>query len=181
MEELYQEKAVDYLISLKMLGEEQFLATHSRPVLLENFRITSSKKKLSQLKTSVGLEKDEDVLKALNLERESFLQARVIPVEKRDPSSPGHMIFVGRSRNNDVVLLNKMVSKLHAYFCQVPGTQAYQVVDMSSTNGTFINGRKLVPSMKERLEDADELSFGLECKLSFFTAEGFCELLQQVA
>jgi pSer/pThr/pTyr-binding forkhead associated (FHA) protein len=73
-----------------------------------------------------------------------------------------------------------MVSKLHAYFCQLPGESGYQLVDMSSTNGTFVNGEKLLPSVKKTLRDADELAFGPEAKLIFFGASGFCELLTEL-
>ncbi|MFP3870586.1 MAG: FHA domain-containing protein, partial [Syntrophobacteria bacterium] len=79
-----------------------------------------------------------------------------------------------------IVLCNKMVSKVHAYFRQVPGSLAVQLVDMNSTNGTFVNGQRLVPSMKRSLADGDEVSFGPETQLSFFTTTGFCQLLQQL-
>jgi pSer/pThr/pTyr-binding forkhead associated (FHA) protein len=90
------------------------------------------------------------------------------------------MIFLGRSPNNDLVVPNTMVSKLHAYFCQVPGDRVYQLVDMDSTNGTFVNGERLLPSVKKNLRDADEVTFGPEMRLTFFTGPAFCELLQKL-
>jgi pSer/pThr/pTyr-binding forkhead associated (FHA) protein len=51
---------------------------------------------------------------------------------------------------------------------------------MNSTNGTFVNGEKLLPSVKKSLRDADEVAFGPGAKLIFFTAPGFCELLKEL-
>jgi pSer/pThr/pTyr-binding forkhead associated (FHA) protein len=51
---------------------------------------------------------------------------------------------------------------------------------MNSTNGTFVNGERLLPSVKKALRDADEVAFGPEAKLIFFSAPGFCELLREL-
>jgi len=181
MEEVYQDKAIDYLNSLKVLGPKQFLALHPCPVLLENYRGLSSKSSLSLLKTVIGEVSGKIGLKSSGVAADRLLEARVIPVEKRETNSPEHLIFVGRSQKNDVVLLNKMVSKLHAYFARIPGRDSFQVVDMNSTNGTFVNGQRVMPSVKTTLEDEDEIAFGPETRMSFFSAAAFCELLQRLA
>jgi len=179
MDELYQEKAADYLTRLVGLGPKRFLELHPYPVLLKGHRVRSSTKRLFLFKTVTG--EGPEALDGQDLEAGSdeMLEARVIPIKKRDWSSPEHMIFLGRSPNNDLVVPNTMVSKLHAYFCQVPGERVYQLVDMDSTNGTFVNGERLLPSVKKTLRDADEVAFGPEMKLTFFTGPAFCELLQK--
>jgi hypothetical protein len=181
MDELYQEKAADYLARLQGLGPQKFLELHPDPVLLKGHGVPSSKNRLFLLKTITG--KSPETLDGEDVEtgRGEMLEARVIAIKKRDWSSPEHMIFLGRSPNNDVVIPNTMVSKLHAYFCQVPGDLVYQVVDMDSTNGTFVNGERLVPSVKKTLRDADEVALGPEVKLTFFTGPAFCELLKKLA
>lgn len=180
MDELYQEKAADYLTRLQGLGPQKFLELHPDPVLLKGQRVPSSTKRLFLLKTVTG-ESPETLDGADSATGcDEMLAARVIPIKKRDRSSPGHMIFLGRSPNNDVVFQNTMVSKLHAYFCQVPGDRVYQVVDMDSTNGTFVNGKRLLPSVKKTLRDADEVAFGPEMRLTFFTGSAFCKLLQKL-
>jgi pSer/pThr/pTyr-binding forkhead associated (FHA) protein len=130
--------------------------------------------------TVSGLEVEEYLSHTTRLEDEALLEALVIPLEKTDVNSPEHMLFVGRSSNNDIVLDNERVSKLHAYFCQIPGSEKFQLVDMNSTNGTFLNGQKLAPSVKQNLEDADVVSFGPETRLEFFSSTGFCQLLEQL-
>jgi hypothetical protein len=180
MEEVHHEKVLDYLHSLQGLGPEKFLATYRHSFLLENYLAPSSRTKLGRVETISEVDVENLLSPTGTSEDEPLLQARVIPLEKRDKDSSDRMIFVGRSANNDIVLLNKMVSKLHAYFCQVPGSRVMQLVDMNSTNGTFINGDRLAPSVKTNLDDADVVAFGPETKLEFFSAPGFCQLLQQL-
>jgi pSer/pThr/pTyr-binding forkhead associated (FHA) protein len=163
------------------LGPEQFLATYKHPFLVENYLAPSSKIKLARVETISEVELNDILPSSSNGEDESLLQTRVIPLEKRDIDSSERMIFVGRSVNNDIVLANKMVSKLHAYFCQVPGSGVMQLVDMTSTNGTFINGTRLAPSVKSSLQDEDVISFGPETELEFFSPASFCQLLQELS
>jgi hypothetical protein len=181
MDEFNQDTAKDYLSRFKSLGRQGFLGLHPHPVLLESQRVPPTRKRLFMLKTITneirGLAVQDDLETRLN---DEVLQARVIAVGKREADSPGHMIFLGRSPSNDVVIADTMVSKLHAYFCQLPGENGYQLVDMNSTNGTFVNGEKLLPSVKKTLRDADEVAFGPEAKLIFFSAPGFCELLTEL-
>lgn len=181
MEEVHHETLHDYLRGLQGLGPKKFLATYKHPFLVENYLAPSSKIKLGRVETISEFDVSDLHSSTESSEDEPLLEARVIPLEKRDMDSSERMIFVGRSANNDIVLLNKMVSKLHAYFCQVPGSGVIQLVDMNSTNGTFINGARLAPSVKTSLADQDLISFGPETKLEFFNAAAFCQLLQQLA
>ena len=181
MEEVHHETVLDYLQSFKGLGLEQFLATYRHPFLVENYLAPSSKIKLARVETISEFELNDIPPSRSNEEDESLLQARVIPLEKRDVDSAERMIFVGRTANNDIVLPNKMVSKLHAYFSQVPGSGVTQLVDMNSTNGTFINGTRLAPSVRSTLQDEDVVSFGPETKLEFFSPASFCQLLQELS
>jgi hypothetical protein len=178
MQEVHIYRAFDYLKSLRKLGPKRFLAAHPHPVLLENYMAASSRTKLGRVETVSELDAENLHSSTEQSQRDTFIHARVIPLEKRDKHSAERMLFVGRSPDNDIVLLNKMVSKLHAYFCQVPGSGIVQLVDMDSTNGTFINSCKVPPSVKTNLQDADVISFGPETQLEFFSAQGFCQLLR---
>ena len=180
MEEVHHEKVLDYLQILQALGPEKFLATYNHPFLLENYLAPSSRAKLGMVETISEVDVEDLLSTTGGSKEEAVLQTRTFPLEKRETDSSDRMIFVGRSTNNDIVLLNKMVSKLHAYFCQVPGSEVVQIVDMNSTNGTFLNGERLSPSVKTNLDDADVISFGPEAELAFFSASGFCKFLQQL-
>ena len=174
----HDETLLDYLQTLKGLGAAEFVKEHNHPFLVENYLAPSSKIILGRVETISEFDL-EDIVPPKE-EKESMLQARVIPLQKREVSSSERMIFVGRSANNDIVLANKLVSKLHAYFCQIPGSGVVQLVDMSSTNGTFVNGTRLAPSVKSNLEDEDVISFGPETKLEFFSPAAFYQLLQKL-
>jgi pSer/pThr/pTyr-binding forkhead associated (FHA) protein len=54
--------------------------------------------------------------------------------------------------------LDKGVSRLHAVFLY--RDEHIYVEDLSSTNGTRINGLKLAPGKQYRLRNGDELEFG---------------------
>jgi hypothetical protein len=178
MQEVHSDHVLDYLRSLEKLGPKKFLATYSHSVLLEDYFAPSSRTNLARVETVSELDVENFYSSTGQLQDGTLLQARVITLEKRDKNSTERMLFVGRSPDNDIVLLNKMVSKLHAYFCQVPGSQVVQLVDMNSTNGTFLNHWRLPPSVKTNLKDADVISFGPETRLEFFSARGFYELLR---
>src|SRR2546425_13053103 len=65
-------------------------------------------------------------------------------------------IRVGRDPDNHLVLADSSgVSRHHAELRFVDN--AWQVVDLNSTNGTYVNGRRVRVSS---LQNADELRFG---------------------
>ena len=51
-------------------------------------------------------------------------------------------IFLGRGTNCDIVLNHGTISKMHASITLTPDNK-YQIKDLGSTNGTFVNGRKI--------------------------------------
>lgn len=62
---------------------------------------------------------------------------------------------VGRSEESEIVLVDPSVSRLHAVV-DLDGGEPI-VRDLDSTNGTFVNGRRV---QVEALRDGDELLFG---------------------
>ena len=74
----------------------------------------------------------------------------VYPVAKSGSNPWSDRILVGRASNNDVVLRNDRISKLHAWF-QVTPRGVWRVYDARSANGTRIDG-DLVPPGEEGLE-----------------------------
>jgi hypothetical protein len=84
---------------------------------------------------------------------------RFVLVEKGDASPFSGRISVGRAGNCDVVLRVPYVSKLHAHF--LAGDDGPSLVDLSSSNGTFVNGRALEPRVPHRLVSVARVRFGL--------------------
>jgi hypothetical protein len=64
------------------------------------------------------------------------------PIAKSGSNPWSDRILVGRASNNDVVIRNDRISKLHAYF--QAGTRGWRVYDARSANGTRVDG-VLVP------------------------------------
>jgi pSer/pThr/pTyr-binding forkhead associated (FHA) protein len=48
---------------------------------------------------------------------------------------------------------------------------------MFSSNGTYLNGKKINPFEKHQVEDHDEISFGTEYKLLYYSPQVFYEML----
>ena len=85
------------------------------------------------------------------MERERVTLAfdgRTHQVEKR-------RVVIGRSRECDIQLSDPNVSRRHAEVRQEGAT--YWVVDMNSTNGIEVNGRRL---KRAKLENGDTVTLG---------------------
>lgn len=71
----------------------------------------------------------------------------------------GRRMGVGRVADNDLQLEHPSVSKIHASLVMNrEGTLL--VADTGSTNGTFINGRRIAYGEARQIEDGDVVSFG---------------------
>ncbi|OGQ90247.1 MAG: hypothetical protein A2289_20100 [Deltaproteobacteria bacterium RIFOXYA12_FULL_58_15] len=82
----------------------------------------------------------------------------VFPVVKAADSPWPERISVGRARNNDIVLPDSSVSKLHAHF--ITENDRYCVVDANSHNGTTINEHKLESGKVTDVNVGDCITFG---------------------
>ncbi|HEY3452265.1 MAG TPA: FHA domain-containing protein [Myxococcales bacterium] len=69
-------------------------------------------------------------------------------------------VTIGHAENNDIVLANERVSRFHAYIQQGPG--GAKLVDAESTNGTFLDGVRLLPNKPVPILAAARISFGGE-------------------
>jgi pSer/pThr/pTyr-binding forkhead associated (FHA) protein len=64
-------------------------------------------------------------------------------------------IIIGRDSGNDIQIDNVAVSREHARI--IKGPNFYLIEDLNSTNGTFVNGKKI---NKKFLQEVDEISIG---------------------
>ena len=96
------------------------------------------------------------------LDREALLKDRPrapkASLEQRD-GSPVRLgpdpVLIGRDSQNDVVLDDRRVSRKHAEIRLRLGR--YTLYDLQSTNGTFVNGRRVAEKV---LDDGDKISVG---------------------
>ncbi len=64
-------------------------------------------------------------------------------------------IIIGRDTGNDIQIDNVAVSREHARI--ISGPDYYLIEDLKSTNGTFVNGKKI---NKKFLQEVDEITIG---------------------
>jgi Protein of unknown function (DUF3662)/FHA domain len=91
------------------------------------------------------------------LEKVQQRRLRLLPAHASIPtvilaSAP---VSVGRANDNDVILLDPEISRHHARL--EPTGADWSVVDLQSTNGTWVNGARV---HRACIEPGDELAFG---------------------
>ncbi|HTF57178.1 MAG TPA: FHA domain-containing protein, partial [Planctomycetota bacterium] len=74
---------------------------------------------------------------------------------------PGDVVTVGRVQGNDVVLPDpdKRISGRHARLEKRDG--AWTLTDVGSTNGTYLNDKKIETKKPHGLKSGDKISMGL--------------------
>jgi pSer/pThr/pTyr-binding forkhead associated (FHA) protein len=75
--------------------------------------------------------------------------------EGREVPVTGDRVVLGRSRECDIRLADTNVSRRHAEVRREDET--YWIVDLGSTNGTELNGRRVE---REQLSDGDRITLG---------------------
>ncbi len=111
---------------------------------------------------------------------QDVLEARVIEIREREPAKAPSNIKIGRAAQNDIILYNKLVSKAHAYLEINATGEGCSLVDVGSKNGTLLNGSEITPNQAYPLADGDEISFGPETKVVYFSTKTFHEFLSQL-
>ena len=165
-----------YLGPAEGMSEDEFITTFSYSVLIEKSVIVS-REHSSLLSVTKILNDTHDVLNPITDSSEPINnKAKVFELRKRSGSLVTD-IFVGRAPTNDIVLANPSVSKSHLRFISIPQTKHYQLVDMFSSNGTYLNGKKINPFEKRQVEDHDEISFGTEYQLLYYSPQVFYEMI----
>lgn len=75
---------------------------------------------------------------------------------KTFPIRDGQTITIGRGKECDISIDNTAISRQHVSLCRSSGI--YFVSDLGSTNGTFVNGKKI--GVDEAVSDNDTIVFG---------------------
>jgi len=71
----------------------------------------------------------------------------------------GKRLTVGRAADSELSLNDKSVSKIHAAL-MLSAEGALLVADTGSTNGTYINGRRIAYGEARQINDGDVVGFG---------------------
>jgi len=101
---------------------------------------------------------------------------RVCKVTKGKRNPFEGIITIGRAGNNDIIIDNTTVSKVHAFITKA-GRQ-WRITDQDSTNKTYVNGVVLKGKKSHPLVDNDKLGFGRESFATFFMPEGLWRFIR---
>lgn len=173
-------KLAYYLTTFEELALPEFAMAFPNGFLVEKSEKFLDKNVMFQFLTDVV--EDEHVLQQLQngTVRRAVLDARVIEIAKRKDVAEPNMITIGRSPDNDIVVYNKMVSRRHAYLLLNHIERTCNLVDIGSTNGTFLNDAKITPHEEHQLTEADEISIGPETKVVYFSTKAFHTFLSEL-
>ncbi len=98
----------------------------------------------------------------LSLRRPTLAEPLVLEVRKRPQgiTTPVPGITLGRTPDNDIIVEDPTVSRVHATFSEEKHTGVWYVADDGSHNGTWHNGTLLIPGRPTPLFDRASLRFG---------------------
>jgi hypothetical protein len=170
-------KLAFYLTTLGDVSLDGLTALHPHGFLVEKSRKFFDESVIFQFSTEVVEDQEQPEQLSQGVNRKGALGARVMEIEKRKNITSPDMIAIGRSPENDIVLYNRLVSKSHAFLDLSVSDEAIFLIDNFSTNGTFVNDIELSPTGNYKLADGDEISFGPETKVVYFSTQLFHSLL----
>jgi hypothetical protein len=102
-------------------------------------------------------------------------------IRKRNYNYHPEKIIIGRSVMSDIVFDNEDVSRTHAYiYCDIEKDECY-LVDNGSSNGTFVNKKKIHPGQPSMLTNNDEINFGRQARVIYLSPSGCYNFLRTMA
>jgi tetratricopeptide (TPR) repeat protein len=170
-------KLVHYLTLLDEMSLADFSEVYPRGFFVERLRLDFDHEVIFQFSTN-----EIDVPEAQNklpdgLMIKDFLEARVIEINKKKIDVDEGVVTIGRAASNDIVLYNKTISKSQAFLYFPLSEAGAYVVDLKSTNCTFLNDTKIAPYVTYNLSDGDEISFGPQTKVIYLTTGTFYDFV----
>ena len=170
--------AANYLELSQDMSEEEFVRSFSSPSLVEKIGIFPHENEDASLLSGTVLVHEQSDLWESESEPDDqdIRDARVFLLQKK-AGSMGPNIFLGRAPTNDIVLAGVSVSKSHAQVTHIADTGRYQIADMFSSNGTYMNGEKIHPFEEHQLKYHDQISLGPHYHLIYHSPQALYELL----
>lgn len=104
-------------------------------------------------------------IQAVTTERVSFLASNLASVREMQMTEAASHWLIGRSSTCAIAIANTQVSRRHAVVgCSSEG---FYITDVGSSNGTWVNNRKLNAMERQLLQDGDVLRLG-SIRIEFF-------------
>lgn len=152
----------EIVVLVRSLSREAFVADQSTDFLLRRIEKVDDDQQWT-FKTQTMPARSLDRLRAMATPGEQIPAAlscyEVFPLVKSAHNPWPNRISLGRARNNDIVILDASISKLHAHFVLGPAGRM-TVTDAGSSNGTQVNGRRIERGQVAELGPGDTLVFG---------------------
>lgn len=160
---------------LLALGREEFLAA-AAPAALVRYRPTRDPGPLGPATLTMTI--DDDLGDAVDERRPhgklpAESEMELYPLAKKPGASFPDRITIGRTANNDIVVADPSVSRLHAYVRQAAG---WVVADAGSKNGSWLDDVALEPRRETALPAGAELRLG-DVRMTFYRSEELYDLL----
>jgi hypothetical protein len=158
---------------LLKLGRDEFLAA-AAPAALVRHRSTDDAASsgintitLDDDRAEVDFPEHDETLPSGKIDPQE-VDLEVYPLVKKPRASFPDRVTIGRTSNNDVVIADTSVSRLHAYVRRLG--DAWSIADAGSKNGSWLRGEKLEPRKERPLPSGAVLRIG-DVDLTFYIAE----------
>jgi hypothetical protein len=150
---------------LLQLGREEFLAS-AAPGALVRYRAPGEDPAASGLAT---LSLDEEIEETLPHGKVTVadVEFEIFPLSKKPGAAFPDRITIGRTGNNDIVINDTSISRLHAYVKRT--SDRWIVADAGSKNGSSLRGATLEPRREQPLPSRAQLKLG-DVDLTFYIA-----------
>jgi pSer/pThr/pTyr-binding forkhead associated (FHA) protein len=172
---------------LLTLGREEFLAA-AAPAVLVRYRAAAAGPVATETMTGtfeyeLGPEVATDLATDLGeTVDDASLRGRVpagpvemdlYPLAKKPGASFRDRITIGRTANNDVVIADHSVSRLHAY---VRVAEGWRIADAGSKNGSWLDDVELEPRREAALPNGSVVKLG-DVRLTFYLSADLFDML----
>jgi hypothetical protein len=161
---------------LLSLGRDEFLAA-AAPAVLARYRRSDSDPTATGTKTLILDEEELGETVDETMPHGRFTpepaEMELYPLAKKPGASFRDRITIGRTTNNDVVIADHSVSRLHAYVRQAGG---WVVADAGSKNGSWLDESRLDPRREVPLPPGAVVRFG-DVVLTFYRSADLFDLL----
>jgi pSer/pThr/pTyr-binding forkhead associated (FHA) protein len=160
---------------LLTLGRDEFLAS-AAPAVLVRYRLRTPDLSVTGTNTLTVDQSGHETVDVAMTDGKLPLEAaemELFPLAKKLGASFRDRITIGRTENNDVVIADPSVSRLHAYVRHANG---WVVADAGSKNGTWLGDEHLEPRREVALPTGAVIRFG-DVHLIFYRSSELFELL----
>ena len=152
------------------LGRAEFLAS-AAPAALVRYRAGRSDLAEGATTLTIDQEASETVEETLPHGRDAPVvddtDLEVYPLAKKPGASFPDRITIGRTPNNDIVIVDHSVSRFHAYL-RLDG-KAWVVADAGSKNGSWLGSATLEPRKERKVPTKTVVRIG-DVDLTFYLA-----------